>query len=73
MLCTFFTSTEVVDYDTACTSDTKLFARFFRELLKEGIYIAPSQFEAMFVSIAHTDEDIDVTIDAVERVFKRLV
>ncbi|MCL0041616.1 glutamate-1-semialdehyde 2,1-aminomutase [Peptococcaceae bacterium] len=73
MLCTFFTSTEVIDYDTACTSDTKLFARFFRELLKEGIYIAPSQFEAMFVSIAHTDEDIDVTIDAVERVFKRLV
>ena len=72
MLCTFFASTEVVDYNIACTSDTKLFARFFRELLKEGIYIAPSQFEAMFVSTAHTDEDIETTIAAVEEVFRKL-
>src|SRR5581483_10024893 len=55
MLCLFFTQKEVTDYETAITSDTKAFAHYFREMLDRGIYLAPSQFEAMFVSAAHSD------------------
>jgi glutamate-1-semialdehyde 2,1-aminomutase len=60
----FFTSTPVVDYGSALTSDTVRFGTYFREMLRQGIYLAPSQFEAGFVSMAHTDQDIDRTIDA---------
>jgi glutamate-1-semialdehyde 2,1-aminomutase len=66
----FFTSTPVIDWPTAKTSDTTRFARFFRALLAQGIYIAPSQFEAGFVSLAHTDEIIDRTIEAAYQAFK---
>ena len=58
----FFTPEKVIDYDTATTSDTDAFGRYFRYMLENGIYIAPSQFEAMFISDALTDEDIDRTI-----------
>ncbi len=64
MFTIFFTSHDVVDYESAKTSDTKKFARFFNSMLEQGIYLAPSQFEAAFVSVAHTDEDIDKTIMA---------
>jgi glutamate-1-semialdehyde 2,1-aminomutase len=64
MLCMFFTGEKVKDYKSAVTSDTQKFARYFRNMLQAGIYIAPSQYEAMFVSIAHTDEDIEKTIKA---------
>lgn len=57
----FFTSEEVVDYNSAMTSDTKEYARFFNYLLEHGIYTAPAQFEAMFISDAHTKEDIERT------------
>ena len=57
----FFTSEEVVDYNSAMTSDTKEYARFFNDLLEHGIYTAPAQFEAMFISDAHTKEDIERT------------
>ena len=60
----FFTGSPVSDYRTAVASDTGKFARYYREMLKSGIYLAPSQFEAGFVSLAHTDEEIDKTIDA---------
>lgn len=60
----FFTSIEVKDYQTALTADTKRFAIYFREMLKQGIYLAPSQFEAGFVSIAHNDEDFERTLAA---------
>jgi glutamate-1-semialdehyde 2,1-aminomutase len=60
----FFTSTRVVDYATALTADTKRFGTYFREMLARGIYLAPSQFEAAFVSGAHTDGEIDRTIEA---------
>jgi len=60
----FFTSTEVVDYQTALTSDTKRFGVYFRQMLEQGIYLAPSQFEAGFVSVAHTTSDIEKTIAA---------
>ncbi|HYF91696.1 MAG TPA: glutamate-1-semialdehyde 2,1-aminomutase [Symbiobacteriaceae bacterium] len=60
----FFTDREVTDYDTALTSDTKLYARYFHAMLRRGIYLAPSQFEAGFMSLAHTEADIDATVAA---------
>jgi glutamate-1-semialdehyde 2,1-aminomutase len=64
MFTTFFTATPVVDETTARTSDTEAFGIFFRSLLEQGVYIAPSQFEAGFLSLAHTDEDIARTVAA---------
>ncbi|MBZ2178245.1 MAG: glutamate-1-semialdehyde 2,1-aminomutase, partial [Acidobacteria bacterium] len=61
MFTMFFTETPVTDYETAKTSDTGRFARFFHHLLGEGIYFAPSQFEAGFVSVAHTEADIETS------------
>jgi len=60
----FFTDQPVTDYESAKRSDTARFARFFRGMLERGIYLAPSQFEAAFVSAAHTEEDIRETIAA---------
>jgi glutamate-1-semialdehyde 2,1-aminomutase len=60
----FFASQPVTDYTGAKRSDTKLYARFFRDMLQRGIFLAPSQFEAAFVSASHTSEDIDRTISA---------
>lgn len=57
----FFTKEPVTDYDSAVSSDTKAYAEYFGFLLENGIYAAPSQFEAMFVSDAHSDEDIEKT------------
>lgn len=68
----FFTSEEVVDYATAKTSDTKAFAEYFKAMLAMGIHLAPSQFEAMFLSAAHTDEVIDETLQAVEKYFGKI-
>ena len=63
LLCAYFTGQKVKDYAGALSSDTKAYADYFGELLDQGIYVAPSQFEAMFVSAAHSDEDISRTID----------
>ena len=62
----FFTSKEVVDFDSAKTSDTEAYAAYFNAMLHAGIYLAPSQFEAMFISDAHTEEDIRKTIDVIK-------
>ena len=62
MMTMFFTGQEVVDYTSAKSSDTGLYARYFRAMLEGGIYLAPSQFEAGFVSAAHTDADIQRTV-----------
>ncbi len=70
MVCTFFTTQDVTDYNSACTSDTGKFGIFFRSMLEQGIYLAPSQFEAAFVSLAHTDEDILRTVEAAYNSFK---
>lgn len=70
MLCAFFTDQPVTDYASALTSDTNKYAAFFRAMLEEGVYLAPSQFEAAFVSLAHSDEDIDRTIAAAEKAFR---
>jgi len=64
MFCTYFTDREVVDFETAKTSDTEMFGRFFMGMLKRGINIAPSQFEAGFMSLAHTVDDIEKTAEA---------
>ena len=61
LLCAFHTDTPVVDYDTATASDTSAYAEYFGYMLDHGIYTAPAQFEAMFVSAAHTQEDIKQT------------
>ena len=60
----FFTDQEVKDYVSAKTSNLDLFAKYFKGMLKRGIHLAPSQFEAMFLSTAHTDEVIDETLEA---------
>ena len=65
----FFTEEEVVDYQSAKTSDTEAFAEYFKGMLGMGIHMAPSQFEAMFLSNAHTDEAIEKTLDAVKKYF----
>ncbi len=60
----FFTPARVTDYQTALKADTGRFAAYFRAMLERGIYLAPSQFEAGFVSAAHTTEDVEQTIAA---------
>ncbi len=64
MFCTYFTDREVVDYESARSSDTAKFSRFFSGMLRRGINLAPSQFEAGFISLSHTDRDINKTIKA---------
>jgi glutamate-1-semialdehyde 2,1-aminomutase len=66
----FFTDGPVTDWESAKRSDTARFGRFFRAMLERGIYLAPSQFEAAFVSAAHTEEDIAKTIEAAEEAFQ---
>ena len=60
----------VRNYDDARACDTDRYASLFRHLLERGIYVAPSQFEAMFVSLAHSDEDMDATVEAVADFFR---
>jgi glutamate-1-semialdehyde 2,1-aminomutase len=60
----------VRDYDDARACDTDRYAALFRRLLGHGVYVAPSQFEAMFVSLAHSDADVDATVDAVGGFFE---
>ncbi|MDF2936263.1 MAG: glutamate-semialdehyde aminotransferase [Paenibacillaceae bacterium] len=71
MVCPFFTGEPVVNFETARTSDLELFRRYFAAMLDLGISLAPSQFEGMFVSTAHTDEDIELTIDAQGKALER--
>ncbi len=72
MFTLFFTADEVTDFASASKSDTELFARFFQGMLGAGIYLAPAQFEAGFVSFAHTAADIDRTLDACGKVLETL-
>ena len=64
MFSMFFTDKDIVDFDSAKSSDTNFFQSYFAALLEEGVYIAPSQFEAGFMSTVHTDEEIEKTIEA---------
>lgn len=64
--CVFFTTEAVTDYASAKTSDTKAYADYFNYMLNHGVHLAPAQFEAMFLSDAHTDEDIEKTLELVK-------
>lgn len=66
LLSAFFTKQSVTDYESALSSDLQLFAHYFGYMLENGVYVAPSQFEAMFVSAAHSDEDIEKTVRAID-------
>ena len=70
MWTSFFATEPVVDWETANRSDRERFGRFFHAMLNEGVYLAPSQFEAAFVSLAHTDEIIEQTLEAAKNAFK---
>jgi glutamate-1-semialdehyde 2,1-aminomutase len=69
MVTWFFTTTPVTDFATASTSDTEAFGRFHRSMLDQGVWLPPSQFEAAFVSAAHTGADIQMTVAAARKVF----
>ena len=66
----FFTPEPVRNYDQAKKSDTRRYGEFFRNMLEHGIFLAPSQFEAAFLSAAHTDADIERTLTAVADALK---
>jgi glutamate-1-semialdehyde 2,1-aminomutase len=72
MVCPFFTEQTVINYDSAKTSDLARFRTYFAAMLDQGVSIAPSQFEGMFVSGVHSDEDIEATIAAHDAAFARL-
>jgi glutamate-1-semialdehyde 2,1-aminomutase len=68
----YFTDRDVKNYQDALTSNTEIYAKFFRKMLEQGVYLAPSQFEVAFMSTAHTDEDIEKTVEAAEVAFKEV-
>jgi glutamate-1-semialdehyde 2,1-aminomutase len=68
----FFTDHPVIDYVTAKSSDKAKFMRYQRELMKQGVFISPSQFETCFVSKAHTDEGVAKTLEAMDSAIKAL-
>ena len=72
MITMFFTDKEVKNFADAKSSDLELFNKFYKLMLEKGIYLAPSQFEASFLSTAHSDEDIATTLSAIEDTFKQL-
>ena len=65
----FFTPGPVTDWNSAAKSDTAAFGRFFRNMLDQGVYLPPSQFEAAFLSTVHTEEDLQKTVDAARNAF----
>ncbi|RPF55461.1 glutamate-1-semialdehyde 2,1-aminomutase [Aquisalibacillus elongatus] len=70
MLGFFFTDQEVINFETAQSSDLEWFAKYYRSMAEQGIFLPPSQFEGVFLSTAHTDEDIEKTIEAVKKAFE---
>jgi glutamate-1-semialdehyde 2,1-aminomutase len=68
----FFTGEPVWDYASAKRADTSRFSRFFHAMLEGGVYLPPSQFEAAFVSLAHTDAEIDRTLTVAKSAFAHL-
>lgn len=73
MLCMFFSDQPVNNYEDALKCDTERYGKYFHEMLKRGVYLAPSQFEAAFVSLAHTEKDIDKTLGAAEQSLLEIV
>jgi len=71
LLTLFFSDSDVYDFGTASKSDTKIYSRFFRELLSNGVYWPPSQFEVAFVSSTHTNEEIEFTLSALDKALSK--
>ena len=67
MMCMFFSDDPVNNYEDALKCNTERYGKYFHEMLKRGVYLAPSQFEAAFVSLAHTEKDIEKTLRAAEQ------
>ena len=72
MFCTYFQPEEVFCFSDVKPETPQIFAKFFRSMLEEGINLAPSQYEAGFMSAAHSQEDLDRTIEAARKAFKEL-
>lgn len=72
MIGIFFTNENVINYEAAKTSNLEFFASYYREMANEGVFLPPSQFEGLFLSTAHTDEDLQKTIQAAEKAFSKL-
>ncbi len=72
MFSIFFATEEAIDYRTVKTQDMDLFRRFYHYLLKEGVYFSPSGFEANFLSLAHSDKDLDKTLKVISEIFKKI-
>ncbi len=72
MIGVFFTNEDVINYESAKTSDLTFFASYYREMAEQGIYLPPSQFEGLFLSTVHSDEDLEKTIAAAEQAFAKL-
>ncbi|MEC3882662.1 glutamate-1-semialdehyde 2,1-aminomutase [Halobacillus sp. HZG1] len=68
----FFTNEPVTNFETANQSDLEMFTRYFQGMIEEGVYLPPSQFEGLFLSVKHTDDDIEKTIQAAEKVFSEI-
>jgi len=69
----FFTDRPVSDFVTASASDAERFRRYYRAMREQGIYLAPSPFEATFISAAHTEEMIEKTLEAASNAFKQML
>ena len=72
MMTTFFNKGPVVDFKSAMGSDTERYGQFYREMLMSGIWLAPSQFEAAFISDAHSQEDLAQALEITESSFKKI-
>jgi glutamate-1-semialdehyde 2,1-aminomutase len=72
MLTLFFTEEEIINFDSVLKCDTEKFATFWQKMLEKGVYLPPSQFEAWFVSLAHTEDEIEDTVEAVYEVLKMM-
>jgi len=72
MIGVFFTNEQVINYGTAKTSNLEYFATYYREMALQGVFLPPSQFEGLFISTVHSDEDIEKTIQAAENAFRKI-
>jgi glutamate-1-semialdehyde 2,1-aminomutase len=72
MMTCFFTDSPVIDFDAAMQADTDRYGKHFRQMLACGVWLAPSQFEALFISAAHTPEQLDKALTAIETSLTKL-
>lgn len=68
----FFTNEKVTDYESAKSSDLQFFAEYYKQMADNGVFLPPSQFEGIFLSTAHSEEDIEKTIQAAQKAFKAI-